>query len=125
MSLLLDTHALLWWLTDDPILSTPARDALADPAQDLFVSAASAWEIAIKSNMGKLHVTSDWLESVEAGGITPLDMSIRHAKDAGDLPFLHRDPFDRMIVAQAQALGLTIVTRDRNIARYGVPVLRA
>ena len=114
MSLLLDTHALLWWLTDDPILSTPAREALADPAQDLFVSAASAWEIAIKSNMGKLHVTSDWLESVEAGGITPLDM-----------PLLHRDPFDRMIVAQAQALGLTIVTRDRNIARYDVPVLRA
>jgi PIN domain nuclease of toxin-antitoxin system len=91
----------------------------------VFFSAASAWEIETKVNLGKLTAPGDWLEKVEASQLAPLDISVHHAKEAGALPLHHRDPIDRMLVAQAQVEGLTIVTRDPNIPRYGVPVLRA
>ena len=125
MTLLLDTHTILWWLTDDPQLSDPAREAISDAASTVFLSAASVWEITIKTNLGKLRMPSNWIENVLAGQLMPLPISLEHAVAAGALPPLHRDPFDRMLIAQAIALGLTIVTRDRNIARYDVPVLRA
>jgi PIN domain nuclease of toxin-antitoxin system len=123
--LLLDTHALLWALSDVPRLREGAREALADPETSVFVSAASAWEIAIKIGVGGLRAPDDLDAQLEQKAFTPLEITIPHGLRAGSLPLLHRDPFDRMLVAQAQLEGLTIVTRDPNIARYGVATLPA
>jgi len=120
--LLLDTHALLWWLADDG-LTDPARDAIADPANLVMVSAASAWEISIKKALGKLQAPDDIERQVDDGGFTPLPISIAHGLDAGQLPRHHEDPFDRMLIAQAIAEGLTIVTHDKRFSQYAVPTL--
>lgn len=124
--LLLDTHAFLWWLGDDPSLGERARQAMADPRNRVFVSAATGWEIAIKRALGKLRMEDEDLEGlVEEEGFTHLPITFFHGTQAGALPHHHRDPFDRMLVAQAQAEGLTILTADANIPRYGVQVLSA
>jgi PIN domain nuclease of toxin-antitoxin system len=122
--LLLDTHALLWWLADEG-LTAGAREAIADPANLVAVSAASAWEISIKKALGKLTAPDDLEEQVRAGGLTPLPISIAHGLAAGQLPRHHEDPFDRMLIAQALAEQLTIVTRDERFADYGVALLPA
>jgi len=122
--LLLDTHALLWWLADED-LTTQARDAIADPANLVVVSAASAWEISIKRALGKLAAPDDLEQQVQEGGFSPLPISIAHALAAGQLARHHEDPFDRMLIAQALAEGLTIVTRDKRFNDYGVPLLSA
>jgi PIN domain nuclease of toxin-antitoxin system len=122
--LLLDTHALLWWL-DDEGLTTQARDAIADPANLVVVSAASAWEISIKKALGKLAAPDDLAQQVLAGGFLPLPVSIAHGVAAGQLARHHEDPFDRMLIAQAYAEGLTIVTRDKRFDVYGVALLPA
>jgi PIN domain nuclease of toxin-antitoxin system len=124
MRLLLDTHALLWWLADEG-LSTQARDAIADPANFVAVSAASAWEISIKKALGKLAVPDDLEKQLKSGGFAALPISIAHAVAAGTLVRHHEDPFDRMLIAQALAEGLTIVTRDRRFTDYGVALLPA
>ncbi len=124
MRLLLDTHTLLWWLADEG-LTTQAQEAIADPANLVAVSAASAWEISIKKALGKLTAPDDLAEQVRAGGFTPLPISIAHGLAAGRLPHHHEDPFDRMLIAQAFAEGLTIVTRDKRFADYGVALLPA
>jgi len=123
--LLLDTHVLLWALTDDPSLSAAARAAIVDGRNRVVVSAVSAWEITIKRSLGKLRAPADLAEEVAAHRFTPLAVSLEHALAVGALPDLHRDPFDRLLVAQAGVEGLTIVTRDRAIARYDVDVLGA
>jgi PIN domain nuclease of toxin-antitoxin system len=120
--LLLDTHALLWWLADEG-LSAQARDAIADPANLVMVSAASAWEISIKKALGKLAAPDDLEQQVLAGGFTALPISIAQAIAAGQLARHHEDPFDRMLIAQAIGEGLTIVTRDKRFADYGVALL--
>jgi PIN domain nuclease of toxin-antitoxin system len=122
--LLLDTHALLWWLADES-LTTQARDAIADPANLVKVSAASAWEISIKKALGKLAAPDDLEQQLQTGGFTPLPISIAHGVAAGQLPRHHEDPFDRMLIAQAFAEGLTIVTRDKRFEDYGVALLPA
>ena len=124
MRLLLDTHALLWWLADEG-MSTQARDAVADPANLVVVSAASAWEISIKKALGKLAAPDDLEHQVDAGGFSPLPISIAHAIAAGQLPRHHEDPFDRMLIAQAFAEGLTVVTHDKRFEDYGVALLPA
>ncbi len=124
MRLLLDTHALLRWLADEG-LTTQARDAIADPANLVVVSAASAWEISIKRALGKLAAPDDLEQQVQEGGFSPLPISIAHALAAGQLARHHEDPFDRMLIAQALAEGLTIVTRDKRFNDYGVPLLSA
>jgi PIN domain nuclease of toxin-antitoxin system len=124
MRLLLDTHALLWWLADEG-LQPQAQDAIADPANLVAISAATAWEISIKKALGKLAAPDDLEQQVQAGGLVPLPISIGHGIAAGRLPRHHEDPFDRMLIAQALAEGLTIVTRDKRFADYGVPVLPA
>lgn len=125
MNLLLDTHALLWWLDDPARLSPQARAAIGEPGNLVFVSAAVAWEMSIKHAAGKLRCPDD-LESVMAqNSFRPLAVSIRHALDAGALPVHHSDPFDRLLVAQAQAEGLTLVTRDPAMPAYGIAVLAA
>jgi PIN domain nuclease of toxin-antitoxin system len=122
--LLLDTHALLWWLADEG-LTTQARDAIADPANLVAVSAASAWEISIKKALGKLAAPDDLEQQVQAGGFLPLPISIAHGVAAGELARHHDDPFDRMLIAQAHTEGLTIVTRDKRFEDYGVALLPA
>lgn len=123
MSLLLDTHALLWWLADEE-LTPAARTAIAAPENVVAVSAASVWEISIKRALGKVQVGDDLLEVVAASGFEALDIGLDHAEVAGALPPHHRDPFDRMLIAQAQSLDLVIVTRDRAFDRYDVAVMR-
>ena len=126
MKLLLDTHAFLWWLADDPKLRAAAREAVADPRSVVYVSAASIWEIAIKSRLGKLDAGSaDLLEEIAGNDFLELPISARHSLLAGSLPGHHDDPFDRMLIAQAWMEELTVVTRDRAFAAYGVPVLGA
>ena len=123
--LLLDTHTLLWWLADDPQLGSRARARIEDERNTVFVSAASAWEISIKKALGKLEAPDNLDSFVEDEGFSKLAISFFHGEKAGELPPLHRDPFDRMLIAQAQAEGLDIVTRDAMIAKYGVKTIDA
>jgi PIN domain nuclease of toxin-antitoxin system len=120
--LLLDTHALLRWLADDG-LSDQARDAVADPANLVMVSAVSAWEISIKKALGKLAAPDDLERQVDHGGFTPLSITIAHGIAAGELPRHHDDPFDRMLIAQALAEELIIVTHDKRFTDYEVATL--
>lgn len=125
MNLLLDTHALLWWLADDPALGSEARAAIADPASTVYVSAASAWEVAIKQALGRLDAPADLDRAVEASGFDELPITVRHALAAGWLPPHHTDPFDRMLISQAMLERLTLVTSDGRMAAYGVATLPA
>ncbi len=121
--LLLDTHVLLWWLADDPALSAPAREALADPATEPLVSAASVWEIAIKRSLGKLTVPDDLPDRIVREGFAWLPVTGAHAWQVRDLPAHHRDPFDRLLIAQALTERLPIITGDARFDAYRVPVL--
>lgn len=125
MNLLLDTHALLWWLDDSPELSNKARKAIADEANAVYVSAASVWEISIKRALGKLQTPPGLLREIERHRFSPLSISLPHAHEVERLPHHHADPFDRMLIAQARLEKLTLVTRDRNIRRYRVARLEA
>jgi PIN domain nuclease of toxin-antitoxin system len=125
VNLLLDTHTLLWWLDDASLLAPPARAAIAEEGNLAFVSAAVAWEMSIKHAAGKLRCPDDLENAMAQNGFRPLAISIRHALKAGALPPHHTDPFDRLLVAQALAEGLTLVTRDPAMNAYGVAVLAA
>jgi PIN domain nuclease of toxin-antitoxin system len=120
--LLVDTHALLWWLTDDAALSPAARDAIADPVNEPFVSSASIWEIAIKRSLGKLTAPDDLPDRIADEGFPWLPISANHAWQVRELPLHHRDPFDRILVAQALIERLPIITADPHFGRYGVRV---
>ena len=120
MNLLLDTHILLWWLADDPGLSEKQRSAIADPANVVYVSAASAWEIAIKKALGKLIAPNDLGAALIASELEQLPVTVAHAEAVGRLPPHHRDPFDRMLIAQAGVEDLTVVTGDPVFAQYEV-----
>ena len=123
--LLLDTHVLLWWLSDDRRLGASAREVIADGRNEVFVSAVTTWEISIKRSLGKLTAPDNMDAVVEHAGFGKLPVSLFHGDQAGRLPDIHRDPFDRMLVAQAQAEGLDLVTSDNYIPQYGVKVLAA
>ncbi|HVV36975.1 MAG TPA: type II toxin-antitoxin system VapC family toxin [Acidimicrobiales bacterium] len=122
MNLLLDTHAILWWLGGQQ-LSREATELIEDGANVAVVSAASVWEVAIKRGLGKLKAPTGFAEAAVRGGFEPLAISHEHAELAGALPPHHRDPFDRMLVAQARVEALTIVSRDAVFERYGVAVI--
>ena len=122
MRLLLDTHVVLWWLDDDPRLSGDVANLLLSEP-DVFVSSASIWEIAVKQALGKLEGPEDLPERVLAAQFSVLDITAHHGIAAARLPPHHRDAFDRILVAQAAIEGLTIVTRDRDVQRYDVPLL--
>lgn len=124
MSLLLDTHVVLWWLSDDPTLAVEIKDRL-DHDPDVYVSPATIWEIAIKQSIGKLDKPADLPERVRDSGFRHLNITAEHGIVAGRLPLIHRDPFDRMLIAQAQVEHLTLVTRDAEIPKYNVDVLVA
>ncbi|WP_242525506.1 type II toxin-antitoxin system VapC family toxin [Pseudomonas fluorescens] len=121
----MDTHALLWWLFDDTSLGAEARLLIGEPRNQILVSAASIWEISIKQAKGMLKVPEDLEALVEDEGFTKLPISLFHGQQAGKLPEIHRDPFDRMLIAQAQAEGLELVTADGIIPRYGIRVVSA
>ena len=121
MRLLLDTHVLLWWLADDAQLVKTARAIIANPDNDVLVSAASLWEIAIKTALGRLEIELDDLEdAIARNRFRQLAIGFRHAVTVGRLPNLHRDPFDRMLVAQASVEELRVVSHDRVFERYGL-----
>jgi len=122
---LLDAHALIWALTDDRRLAKDARAAIKDRAIDVLVSAATAWELSIKQASGKLKLDGSLLEDVEAAGFSWLPITPGDAVSAAALPPHHRDPFDRMLVAQAKRLDAILITRDRDLAAYGVELLLA
>jgi PIN domain nuclease of toxin-antitoxin system len=127
MRILLDTHAFLWWVTDDPRLSAAARAAIGDDMNDVLVSAASAWEIATKHRLGKLGeaagVVARFGELVAADGFEHLPVSYLHALKAGRYPNAHRDPFDRMLAAQSALEGVPLVTRDPAFDDFGIQTL--
>ncbi|MEV6319833.1 type II toxin-antitoxin system VapC family toxin [Nocardia sp. NPDC051787] len=122
MSLLLDTHVVLWWLTDDPALSDEIKNSL-DHDPDVYLSAATVWEVAIKQAIGKLEGPDDLPERICDSGFIPLPIDHEHAVIAGRLPLIHRDPFDRILIAQARCANLTLVTRDPYCQKYEVDVL--
>ena len=123
MRLLLDTHALIWAARDADRLSDRAADAIRDPANDVHVSAVSGWEIAIKRARGRLRFPDVDRAMLAALRLTELPVTLRHAAEVGRLPDHHRDPFDRMLVAQARADDLTIVSQDSALSAYGVAVI--
>lgn len=123
MRLLLDTHALLWWLADSPRLPARVREAIQGPDSLVYLSAVSAWEITIKAALGKLAIPEDWQDAIEWEAFRKLEVRWDHALEVGRLPDLHHDPFDRLLVAQARVEGLTLVTHDKRVVRYDVPVL--
>jgi len=123
MIALIDTHTLRWWLDDPDRLSTSARGLLSDKSNSLVISAVVPWELAIKTNLGKLEAISfltRWTDMLEVQGFTELPIDSQHAIRAGMLPRHHRDPFDRMLVAQAQATGWPIISADPVFEHYGV-----
>ncbi len=124
MRVLLDTHALLWWLADDDRLTKSARDVIGDQSNEVLVSAATAWEIATKVRIGKLPqhagIASDLPMHLAAQGFGALAITIEHGQRAGLLPGPHRDPFDRMLIAQAHGEGIPLVSNEDIFDRYGV-----
>jgi PIN domain nuclease of toxin-antitoxin system len=125
LRLLLDTHAFLWWLADDRGLGAQARNEIADGGNLVFVSAASAWEIAVKRAAGKLLAPGDIAGWIEQSNFAPLPIEVEHAVASAELPRHHTDPFDRLLVAQARLEELTLVARDDQIDKYDVNVIDA
>jgi PIN domain nuclease of toxin-antitoxin system len=121
--LLLDTHTLLWWRDDSPRLSARARCEIADATNEILVSVATLWEISIKRVLGKLSFPDDLEEVVREESFGLLPISFKHLRRLETLPGLHRDPFDRMLVAQALTEGAPLVTNDRALLAYGAPTL--
>jgi PIN domain nuclease of toxin-antitoxin system len=123
--LLLDAHAVLWWLADDSTLADDARDAIAAPSNEVLVSAATIWEIEIKRALGKLSAPDNLVDAIDASGFSSIPIVATDAERAGRLPAHHRDPFDRMLVAQAFRVDAVIVSRDTAFEPYRVNVLAA
>lgn len=123
MRLILDTHILLWWWDDSPRLTQDLRDLIADPTHEVFVSAVSIAEIAVKRSIGRLVVRDDFAEGIERDGFAELPLRASHSGQLASLPLLHRDPFDRMLVAQAQVEGASLVTVDSMVRQYDVRFL--
>jgi PIN domain nuclease of toxin-antitoxin system len=122
---LLDTHVLLWWLEGSAQLPGSARALIADPENTIFVSAVSMWEIWLKQSLGKLRLSDGFEDALAAESFENLPLSAAHAREVARLPWLHRDPFDRMLLAQARVAGLRLLTSDEALAAYSEPVLLA
>lgn len=127
MKALLDTHVFLWWITDDPRLPSHVRDIIADRNNDLFLSAASCWEIAIKSHLGRItlpHKPDIFIaDQMSLNAVRSLPVQAGHALHTFNLPLHHRDPFDRMIASQAQLEGLPVITSDPLITQYKIKII--
>ncbi len=125
MRLLLDTHAALWWLSDPEKLTAEARLAIASIENEVYLSSASLWEIHLKAGKGKLNVPSSLIDALREQEIDELKITWKHTERTRSLPFIHLDPFDRLLIAQALEEGLTLVTRDGLIQQYKVPIIKA
>ncbi len=125
MRLLADSCALVWWLGHPTSLAPAAREAITDPANEVYFSAASVWELGLKIRKGKLLMPHDFADVLVADGFSPLTVTVEHAAKSLTLPPLHEDPFDRLLIAQALVEGLVMVTRDATIRQYPVAVLGA
>jgi len=127
MRALLDTHAFLWWITNDPRLSTKVREIISHGENEIFLSVASGWEMAIKAGLGRLHLPPNLkhfiLEQMALNAIESLPVQMSHALHVYKLPTHHRDPFDRMLIAQAQVERMPIITVDPRVAQYDVEIL--
>ena len=123
MRLLLDSHILLWWDSDLSKLSITQRAVIEDPANQVYVSPVSAWELGIKSTVGKLKLQGSVRDLVRRWGFAELPITMAHGERAAELPLLHKDPFDRMLIAQAMTEGMVLVSADSKLAEYGVAVL--
>lgn len=123
MKYLLDTHIFLWWLQGHPSLTSEARAIIADPKVVIGVSAASFWEIAIKKKMGKLKYPGNLLKELEKNSFQSLSITPQHALETEKLPDRHKDPFDRMLIAQARVEKITLITSDKEMANYKLPLL--
>ena len=127
MKALLDTHAFLWWITDDPQLSRRARKFIADGRNEIFFSAASGWEIAIKAQRNRLRLSGTperfIAEQLTLNGFQSLPIQLSHALNVYGLPDHHRDPFDRLLVVQSRLEGLPLITADQDIIKYDVEVI--
>ena len=122
---LLDTHVLLWWLCGSPRLAREVQDTIHDPRNRIYVSVAAVWEMVIKRSLGRLDFPTGLREMLGDNDISLLDINIQHVLQIADLPIIHRDPFDRVQIAQAQVESLVLVTRDLRILEYDAPTLRA
>lgn len=122
MKRLLDTHILLWWLDANPLLSQQAIGLIRDPENTIFVSAVSLWEIWLKQSLGKLRLPANFLDRLASESFENLPLTGAHAARFGQLEWVHRDPFDRMLVAQAQAESLVLLTAGEVLAGYGPAV---
>lgn len=118
MNFLLDTHIILWWLADDSLLSANSRKIISDPEHTIFISAATAWEIAIKKAIGKLVAPDDFKEALDRNGFQSLSITLHHAENAGALPRHHDDPFDRMLISQSQLERFALVSNDKKFKKY-------
>jgi PIN domain nuclease of toxin-antitoxin system len=126
VKILLDTNALIWWLSDDPRLGAKAKQIIAREDTEILVSVVSLWEITMKNRVGKLeYVGSDFLDDLTDEGIDPLQVSVAHLLDLEALDFHHKDPFDHLILAQAMAEGARVLTSDKEMTLYGVPCIPA
>jgi len=127
MKVLLDTHAFLWWITDDPKLSLRVRGIISDGENEIFISAATGWEIAIKSQIGRLKLPDEpqrfILEQLKINGMKSLPIEMRHALHVSTLPAYHQDPFDRILIAQAQMEDLPVLSADPEIGKYEVTII--
>ena len=125
MRLLLDSHALLWWLEDSPTLARDAYDAIAEPGNEVLISAVTVWELEIKRAVGKLRAPRELIERVRDESFTQLSITFEHGVAAGGLPPHHGDPFDRMLIAQAKLEDLILVTRDSRFVPYRIKTMAA
>jgi PIN domain nuclease of toxin-antitoxin system len=125
MNVLLDTHVLLWWLDANSTLSQKANSTIADGNNLVLISSAVIWEIRIKQALGKLEIPSNFRQVLNRQPFEMLAITAEHAHAVEDLPAIHRDPFDRMLIAQAKVERLTIVTRDTIIEQYNIPIIKA
>ncbi len=123
MRILLDSHALLWWANEPEKLVPTARLAIADPANEIFASAASVWELGLKAAKHKLRLPRDFESFLLGNGIALLPFTVRHAMESTLLPSIHGDPFDRALLAQCRVESMTFATRDRILSQYGVQIL--
>lgn len=123
--ILIDTQVLLWWLKNDPQLGKVAKALIADVNNEIFTSAVTSWEISIKVSLGKLNAPSDIDTEVQQEGFSPLNINLKHGDLAGKLPAIHNDPFDRMLIAQAQNENLYLMTSDGHIPKYSVQTIDA